>query len=79
MVAAAQVMGVRPLLHLANLTEADSFSGELAHALLSSPEARTRLEMCIRDRLDAMAFRPAEWRIARYLLSHCLLYTSRCV
>ena len=38
MVAAAQVMGVRPLLHLANLTEADSFSGELAHALLSSPE-----------------------------------------
>ncbi len=42
-VAAAQVMGVRPLLHLANLTETDSFSGELAHALLSSPEARTRL------------------------------------
>lgn len=36
-------MGVRPLLHLANLTETDSFSGELAHALLSSPEARTRL------------------------------------
>lgn len=25
--------GVRPLLHLANLTETDSFSGELAHAL----------------------------------------------
>ncbi len=43
MVAEAQSMGVRPMLHLANLTEAGSFSGELAHAILSGPEARTRL------------------------------------
>lgn len=57
MVAAAQVMGVRPLLHLANLTEADSFSGELAHALLSSPEARTRLADHLMELLHRNGYR----------------------
>ena len=55
--AAAQVMGVRPLLHLANLTEADSFSGELAHALLSSPEARTRLADHLMELLHRNGYR----------------------
>lgn len=57
MVAAAQIMGVRPLLHLANLTEEGGFSGELAHALLSSPEARTRLADNLLELLGQKGYR----------------------
>lgn len=49
------------------VTQAVARDPELAMSMLQYLARTVRL---LSEQLDAMAFRPAEWRIARYLLSH---------